>query len=232
MEQEGNVATVPADTVVESTPGTTTVASTVESTTSPGTATQAASDNSEKRIADLTSLWNKEQALAKKNGDEVARLQGLLAQAVSDAVGFKATISELEQGQSGTVTDLKEKHSSAEATVAALTAENTTLKAQVTTLKFIKDNSDLAAYADIFPETEDINVLTATASRIRDARQSDKDKLKDALTTQQRGGQTPRVVASSMSARDIQTYLAEAQGNPAEFEKRRREVIVMTGGQP
>ena len=168
------------------------------------------------RINDLMSKWQKEEA-------EATRLRSQLAVQITTNVDLEARIKTLEDGTAGAQAETTAALQTAEAKVAELMTSLSAKESELVTLRFVAANPDLAQYASLLPSTDDAGKLAAAAATIRTARDADKTRTRDALTTVPRGGQVARSGNSAMSAKEIDAYLGSAK-NLAEFEMRLAEV--------
>ncbi len=168
------------------------------------------------RINDLMSKWQKEEA-------ESTRLRSQLAVQITTNGNLEARVKELEDGTAGAQAETTTALQTAEAKVAELTTSLSAKESELVTLRFVAANPDLAQYASLLPNTDDAGKLAAAAATIRTARDADKTRTRDALTTVPRGGQVSRSGNSAMSAKEIDAYLGSAK-NAAEFESRLAEV--------
>lgn len=177
---------------------------------------ESATSTDAQRINDLMSKWQKEEA-------ESTRLRSQLAVQITTNGNLEARVKELEDGTAGAQAETTTALQAAEAKVAELTASLSTKESELVTLRFVAANPDLAQYASLLPNTDDAGKLAAAAATIRTARDADKTKTRDALTTHPRSGQVARSGNTAMSAKELDNYLSTAK-NPAEFEQRLREV--------
>ncbi len=108
-----------------------------------------------------------------------------------------------------------------------VTQENATLSAKVAKLNYLNANPDLVPFAELLPETVNVQELEAKANVVRTARQNDINTIKTQLQTGVVPPATPTKPNTNMSSAEMNAYLLEALGDEKEFMRRRDECVKM-----
>lgn len=180
--------------------------------------------NAQKRINDLMSSWQKEQNAHEQTRQEVQRLQGLLAELTASSTDLKNKVQELEGARGGELETAQTSLQEAQSRVAELESQVANLTADRDRLQFTVDNPDLVPYLKILPNTGDTEALKQAAETIRNANQRQKEQMSDSAPRHGGSGGPARPAPGKWTGKDVNEYLAEAQGNAAEFQRRLNEV--------
>lgn len=179
-------------------------------------------DNSEKRINDLMSNWQKEQAKLATEQAEAQRLREQLATAVAARTELTTQIEELRKQDADKKPEQEQAFAELQRQLDEARQEKQRLALENTRLSFLRQNPDLMAYAEVLPVTDDVKALEAIAASIRTARDTETARLRGQLTTPSTGSSVPRRPVAASTPAEIEAYLNSAKSQ-AEYEARLRE---------
>jgi myosin heavy subunit len=167
--------------------------------------------------------------------DELQKAQVALAKAVNEREAIIAEQHRVLTETKGQLKDMSQATQTLSEQQTAIASELDAQKAKATKLEVLTEEfPELLRYAKLIPVSTDPDVVRAACQALQDARTQDLEAHRITAITQNGISQLPTAAGRQdvqlSNPEDMRKWLQEAQGNPEEYERRRRTLLAQIDG--